>query len=45
MTLAEVAFLVGDFLEGFFGGGFLLVEEAVEERGEDALGVWVVFRT
>lgn len=40
LTLSKVALLVGDLLECFFGGGFLLVEEAVEKAGEYAFGVW-----
>lgn len=39
LALAEVALIVGDFLEGLVGSGFLLVEIAVEYGGEDTLGV------
>jgi hypothetical protein len=40
LALAEVALVVGDFLEGFGGLRFLLVEVAVEDCGENAGGVW-----
>lgn len=40
LTLSKVALLVGNLLECFFGFGFLLVEEAVEESWENAFGVW-----
>ena len=40
LTLSKVALLIGDLLECFFGFGFLLVEEAIEESWEDALRVW-----
>lgn len=39
LSLSKVALLVGDLLECFFGFGFLLVEETVEDRWENALGV------
>jgi hypothetical protein len=36
LALAEVAFVVGDFLEGFGGLRLLLVKVAVEDCGENA---------
>lgn len=39
LTLAEVALCVCDFLERLYGFCFVLVEETVEEDGEDTLRV------